>query len=452
MSFLRLLLVVGALGAAAVAARGAERIPPRLDTRRVINDSYNFRTNQEPEMTEDEYALYQKIVAMIAAQPDFALKLLEQVLSGPGRQSPAFEFVLGNLYFSNHRPDLAEQHYRIAVGRLPTFARAWSNLGALYYSQARYAEAGECLVRTIEGGERDARTLGLLAFCLEKTGRKTAAEMDYLQALGLDPDNPDYLEGLSQLYFESKRYAQAEALLAQLVTLRPQERRHWMLSAAALTQLDRRVDAIAALEAADGLGLLDREGLAALGELYAQERFYPEATATFVRLRGQSADLGAEHLLAFVRALIGSNQLDAAGQALAAINFELTRPQQILRLQAQADLSAAREQWTEAKAPLEALLALDPLNGRALLSLGRACKAQGDLARADALFESAARQPEFAHRACLEIADDAVRTRRYHRSLEYLERAAAIAKTPVVQQYIARIKLLLDQETAPGSP
>ena len=438
-------------GLPAPAAGAATPDPAPAEARRVLNDSYNFRKNQEPEMTEEEYALYEKIVAMVAVKPEFAFTLLEPLVSGAQPRSPAFELVAGNLYFTNGRNDLAEQHYRRALERLPSFARAWLNLGALYYAQARYAEAGDCLVKAIAGGERDAHTLGLLAFCLERTGRTTAAEMDYTQALGLEPDNTDYLEGLVRIYYDGKRYAPAEALLDQLVRLKPGERRHWLLYAAVLSAEDRKLEALAVLQAADGLGLLDASGLATLGELCAQLQLYPEATDAFQRLRAQNPELGADRLLLLARALLGAGQLDAAEKTLAAVNFELSRPNQIVFLQARADLAAARERWADAKAPLEALLALDPLNPRALLSLGRVYKAGNDLARADVLFESAARQPETAHRACLELADDALRLRRYARGLDYLERAAAIEKTPALQQYLTKVRLLLDHENSPSS-
>ena len=125
------------------------RAPVKLDPKRVINESYSFKRNAEPEMTEEEYALYEKIVDMIAVQPEIALKLLETLIAGSEKQTPAFEFVLGNIYYSNNRADLAEQHYRKAIAAYPGFMRVWSNLGALLYGQGRYEEAGKCLTKTI---------------------------------------------------------------------------------------------------------------------------------------------------------------------------------------------------------------------------------------------------------------------------------------------------------------
>src|SRR5215207_10473692 len=113
------------LSAAATPVAVFGRSPPKLDPKRVINESYSFKRNAEPEMTEEEYALYEKIVDMITVQSDLALKLLQTIISGSAKQSPAFEFVLGNIYFSNNQSDLAEQHYRKAIAGFPTFTRAW---------------------------------------------------------------------------------------------------------------------------------------------------------------------------------------------------------------------------------------------------------------------------------------------------------------------------------------
>lgn len=441
--------VVLTVAAAPIAAFG--RAPPKLDPKRIINESYSFRRNAEPEMTEEEYALYEKIVDMISVQPEIALKLLETIIAGSEKQSPAFEFVLGNVYYSNNRADLAEQHYRKAIAAYPDFTRAWSNLGALLYGQGRYEEAGKCLTKTIESGDRDAHTLGLLAYCLEKTGHKTAAEMDYIQALGLDPGNTDYLEGLVGLYYDGHQFERAESLLAQLVRLKPDDRHNWLLYANVLVSQGRPLEAIALLESARSLDLLENDGLLVLGGLYQKGGFYREATATFLQLRQKSAKLSAECLLACAESLTSDGKLTAAAEALAAIDFELP-PEDRVRLHlARAELFLARHDDQKEREQLDAALALDPLNGKVLLALGRFHKAHDDMARADVALEAAAGQAEYAYRACIELADIALKTRRYQRGLDYLERAMTLEKTIPLQQYIAKIKLIIAQnENAPA--
>ncbi|HWA84704.1 MAG TPA: tetratricopeptide repeat protein [Opitutus sp.] len=430
---------------AALPAFGWGHDAPKLDPNRIINESYSFKRNAEPEMTEEEYALYEKIVNMISVQPELALKLLQTMIGGDQKQSPAFEFVLGNVYYSNNHADLAEQHYRKAIAAYPAFTRAWSNLGALLYGQGRYEEAGKCLTKTIESGDRDAHTLGLLAYCLEKTGQKTAAEMDYIQALGLDPGNTDYLEGLVGLYYDGKQFDRAEELLKQLVRLKPNDRQNWLLYANVLKSQDRPLEAIGVLEAANGLGLLDTDGLLVLGDLYQKARFYREATVTFAELRKKSVKISAECLLACAESLTSTGKLAAAEDALNAIDFEVP-PEERVRLHlARAELRSARHDDAGEKQQLDDALELDPLNGKTLLALGRYYKAHDDVARADLALETAARQQEVGYRACVELADLAVKTRRYARALDYLERAEGLEKSIPLQQYIAKVRLVIGQ-------
>ena len=50
---------------------------PALDPKRIINESSSFLKEREPEMTAEEYALYERVVTMLTTRPEFALKLLE---------------------------------------------------------------------------------------------------------------------------------------------------------------------------------------------------------------------------------------------------------------------------------------------------------------------------------------------------------------------------------------
>src|ERR1017187_8302549 len=131
-------LALAALSAPAVAANTG------VDPKQIINESNSFLKEREPEMTEEEYALYQKIVTMLSTNPEFALKLLEAMMSDKEQPSPAFQFILGNAYYAAGQNDKSESYYRNAVDRYPTFLRAWVNLGILYYTTGKYADAVPC--------------------------------------------------------------------------------------------------------------------------------------------------------------------------------------------------------------------------------------------------------------------------------------------------------------------
>lgn len=451
---LTFLLVAAATAHGATEVTGLDFPAPKIDGKRIINESYNFRRNQEPEMTADEYAIYERLGSMVAVNPQFAMKLVETMTSAE-KPSAAFEFVLGNLYFSSERFDQAETHFRRAIAGYPDFIRAWSNLAVLLYNQRRFGEAAECLTKVISAGENNAQNLGLLAYCLEKTGRRTGAEMAYVQAIGLDPDNADLLGGLLAICMDSKQYGRAEGLLQQLIRLRPDDARTWVVYASLLTTEDRKLEALALLESAAALKVADEEALSLLCDLYASQRFYREANETFERLRARSPAAAAGKQLFYARALIGEGRLDPAGQALDALERADVPPaNRAAVLLARGDYQLARKAWTEAAATFQKVMETDPLNSDALLGAGLAAKSAGDPARAEVLLDQASQQPASAHRAYIELADLAIKSRRYARAIDCLERANAIEKSSMLDGYIARLRPLLQTSgaAAPAAP
>jgi len=66
------------------------RDSPKLDPKRIINESANFLKEREPEMSAEEYALYERVVTMLTTRPEFALKLLEAMINEKEPPSPPF--------------------------------------------------------------------------------------------------------------------------------------------------------------------------------------------------------------------------------------------------------------------------------------------------------------------------------------------------------------------------
>src|SRR6185437_6947341 len=152
-----------------------------------------------------------------------AVRLLEGMMSEKQRPSPAFEFILGNAYYNVGKTDQAEKRYRSAVERYPTFVRAWNNLGVLYYTENRFADAATCFSKSIALGDHDSTTFGLLGYSLERGEDYISAEMAFMQALGGDPNNTDWKEGLLRICISEKQNVRAEGLVKKLIKDHPQE-------------------------------------------------------------------------------------------------------------------------------------------------------------------------------------------------------------------------------------
>ena len=424
--------------------------PPQLDPKRIINESSSFLKEREPEMTAEEYAIYEKVNTMLTANVDLAVKMLEAMMTEKEPPSPAFEFILGNAYYAANQPEQAERSYRLAVQRYPSFLRAWSNLGVLYYSSGRYADALPCLSQAVVLGDREPVNFGLLGFCLEKEGDPVSAEMAYLQAVSGDPENPDWKEGLLRVYIGGRQYGRAEPLVRGLIKARPTETRYWLEYAGILVAEQRKVEAMVVLEEAAAAGAAGPDALRLLGDLYAGQNLTAQAIAAYEKIPGDGRAQGVEKLLQLARVLTAADRLPEAEQALAAVTGDLPPAARIELLQVRADLAMARRRWPEARRQVEALLAIAPLDGTALLTLGRTYLEEGNVPRATVAFEAACRIPDATYPASLELANIEVMNRHFAKSAEYLEKALSLEKSDAVSDYLARVRTLARSETNPG--
>lgn len=416
---------------------------PKLDPKRIINQSNSFLKEREPEMTEEEYALYEKIVNIMGSNAELAVRLLEGMMSEKQRPSPAFEFILGNAYYNVGKTDQAEKRYRSAVERYPTFVRAWNNLGVLYYTENRFADAATCFSKSIALGDHDSTTFGLLGYSLERGEDYISAEMAFMQALGGDPANADWKEGLLRICISEKQNARAEGLVKKLIKDHPQEARYWLMFANILVSENRKLEAIVLLESAVGTGVAGPDELALLGDLYAGQRLFPEAIAIYQKLPAPATLTGEKKLLAFAQMLIATGKLPEAKQVLDSFKTELTPEGQIALHQAKADWFLAKKSLPEARREIDSLLQLAPFNGRALLTQGRIYIAENDPSRATLAFEAAYRVDDTRYVASLELANIELKNRHYAKSVEYIQKALTIEKSPAIEDYLARVKTLV---------
>ena len=427
---------------------GKKAKEPKVDLNRIVNSSYSFLKNREPEMTGIEHALYERVVSMTGTRPEFALKMLETMLADEEEESPAFEFVLGNLYYTNKQYELSEQRYRSAVTKYPEYLRVWTNLGILYYATERFAEAIPCFSRAIELGDRDASTIGLLAYSLEKTGNTIAAEVCYMQAIAAEPSNPDWISGLMSIHLAQKQYGPAESLARRLVEAAPTEANHWLVYANIKIAQEKRLEAIAALETALQVGARDKDAILLLADLYAERSMFPEALERYTEGLALAGELGAERMLTFAQALIGEGRLDQAATVLEQMREVAPDLQSKVRT-VRAELQVARKDWPAAQAELEEFLQSKPLDGDALMMLARVYRERGEEERAEFALQQAAQIEATSYRANVELANQAVRTRNYSTAVEHLQKALQQQRSTALEDYLTRIRALLPKDVEP---
>ena len=122
--------------------------------------SYAALAQREPSPKPEEIELLKKLVELIPKKPAKATELLEaQVNSG---SSGMIQMVLANLYFQAGRLPEAAEAYQKCVLAYPDFLRAHKNLGLLYLQQGELDKALTALSRSVELGDNDGRTYGLI--------------------------------------------------------------------------------------------------------------------------------------------------------------------------------------------------------------------------------------------------------------------------------------------------
>jgi tetratricopeptide (TPR) repeat protein len=241
-------------------------------------------------------------------------------------------------------------------------------------------------------------------------------------------------------------------LAKRLIQLKPQESAGWLLYANLLLSQGEKVEAVAVLETASSMNTIDEDGLLLLGDLYAEQRFYPEATATYEKAMARDPKLGARRAATYAEGLIAEGRFDQAAAILQSMESDLPPESRRIWLETKIGLLVAEEQWPEAKTDIAELLRLDPLNGKALLRLGQIYRIQGDLPRAEFAFEQASRIPDFTYPACLELSNLSLQSRNYDKSIEYIEKALSLQSSSALQDYLIKLKTLVpDHENNPPS-
>src|ERR1700730_5430815 len=176
----------------------------------------------------------------------------------------------------------AERYLRAATTLKPTAhveegqARAWLALAHLLEntkpedSLHAYRKASELTPKDPE----PHLSAGLLH---ERQKEFSDAEIEYKQVLTLDPHSTEAAIGLTNLYMKSGRLGEAEPLLRQLATERPDDASIHLQLGRVLAAQNKKDDAIVEIQTALKLAPADSEAQRELAELLVQSKKLPDA-------------------------------------------------------------------------------------------------------------------------------------------------------------------------------
>ncbi len=412
------------------------------DFQRRFAESYLSEVDIEPRVDEDEVQEMQQVMELIAADDlDAAARMIEE--RRDGSSSAVYDFTLANIHFQREELVPAANNYELAVGKYPKFRRAWRNLGVIRIRQEDFPKAIPALTRVIELGGADAITYGLLGFAYANLEKNLTAESAYRMALLLDPETMDWKMGLARTLFKQERFADAASLCGNLIAEYPERGDLWLLQANAFIGLEQPLHAAENYELVDRLGQSTAESLNTLGDIYANEGLFELAVDSYTRALAKPGcrpdrAIRAARMMAARNALDATDQVVNAIEASAGSSLETSQRKALLKLHAR--LAVARGATGEETRALEEIVALDPLDGEALILLGQHHDRAGESEKAIFYFERAANIESCEADAKVRHAQLLVRQGKYAEALPLLRSAQVVKPRSNIQEYLEQVE------------
>src|SRR5262245_59401567 len=165
---------------------------------------YGVNAEIEPRVTTSEVKILDKVRPLMAEDLAAAEETLKDELEDDS--SAMLDYTLGGIQFQQDKLDEARANFEKAVGKFPSFRRAWRNLGLLHVRAGRYDEGIRSFTKMIELGGGDGYAYGLLAFAYAAKEDYQPAEAAYRTALLLQPEATEWRLGLTRCVFKQQKY------------------------------------------------------------------------------------------------------------------------------------------------------------------------------------------------------------------------------------------------------
>jgi tetratricopeptide (TPR) repeat protein len=347
--------------------------------------------------------------------------------------------------FQQDKIDDALVNYRNAVAKFPNFRRAYRSIGLICTRKSQYEAAIAAFNKMIELGGADAYSYGLLGFCHSARGDYQPSEAAYRNALLLQPDNVEWRLGLTRSVFKQAKYEDAASLLDVLITNYPDKADFWLLQSHTYLGLKQPMKAAVNLEALDSIGKSTVDSLFTLGDIYVSEALPDMALSAYDRAIAKnptqpvSRSIRAAEVLAARGGLLQSKTLLTHVKANWNDTLSDTDRRKVLKLQARLTMNSGSGD-AETATVLEEVIALDPLDGEALMLLGQHYNRISQPDKAILYYERAARIDAFAANAKVKIAQVFVAQGRFTEALPLLRDAQSLKPRDDIARYIEQVE------------
>jgi tetratricopeptide (TPR) repeat protein len=408
--------------------------------------SFGRQADIEPRLTVVEREQMEKLLPLLASDPAAAVRELEKITRP--ESSAVLDFTLGNLRFQQDDVDGAAAHFEAALAKFPSFRRAHKNLGLIRVRQGRFDEAVRCLTRVIELGGGDGLTFGLLGYAYSSSGNFVSAESAYRSAVLLQPEQVDWKLGLARSLLKQQKYGDTASLCGELIARHPERADLWLLQANAYIGLGQPLKAAENYEVVRRMGSANAAALHTLGDIYVNEGLLDLAAKAYADALGADPGQAVDRPLRCAEILAQRGALAQAKVLLERVKeergarMEAQDRKRLLKLEARIAMGERQVEGAEdgAVAALEEIVAIDPLDGEALILLGQHYARAQEPERAIFYFERAESLEAYEADARVRHAQLLVSQARYREAVPLLKRAQELKPREDVARFLEQVE------------
>lgn len=407
--------------------------------------SYLSIHDVEPTVSLDDREVLLEIGEALADTPrnlDRAMRLAQRERGRSGNE--IFDYTVGNLHLEQGNIEEARESLELAVAKNPSFVRAWTQLGFLHFQNSDYENMIRPFSKVIELGRGDGRMFGLLGVGYATRGDFIAAESAYRMAMLLEPDRIEWKMALAEAFLKQSRYGETVALLEGMIAADPSDPMFWRLQASAYLGLEQHERAAENYEILHRIGGATTDTMFNLGDLYLRQELFDLAVVSYVHAMEMDPELTAERPLASAEIVAAFQAYEDLAVLLEAIEgrfagaLDTEQQKDILKLRARMAVEEGLDE--QQKELLEEIVALDPLDGEAIILLGQHYADNGEVEQAMFRFGQAAALDDHVADARLAQAQLHVQLGELDKAVEQLRASLDAEERPHVRDYFERVR------------
>lgn len=407
-------------------------------------ESYLSELDIEPDpLTEDEHEAMQEVLQLRADNRiEQAIELMRDRATDTA--NAVFDLTLAKLLLERERMDEATAAYETAVRKHPKFRRAWNDLGLIHYRQGNHTAASQAFGKVVELGGASPMVYGLLGFALANLDDPLGAESAFRMAAMLEPQTIDWRMGLAHSLLKQRRFAEAASLFGALIEGNPERADLWTRQAQAYLGMNETTKAAENLELVDRLGQSTAESLDTLGNIYVNGELFDLAASAYERAVEKAGEVGLPIALRAAKAFGARSAVPETERMLALIDgmpaerLDAATRKDVLWLRAKLAIVAGGGE--QEAVVLRDIVAMDPLDGDALIKLGQYHARNGEIEEAVLQYERAAGIDGFEADAKVRHAQLLVGQGKFGEALPLLRRAQALQPREHIQQYMEQVE------------